>query len=174
MTADEYLYETRETTRPRELAHAVLREPAAPFFRHQAVLFRIARLIADHSVGLGDLAVAPIDVILDHEKNLIVQPDVLFVSSARTSIIRDQIWGAPDLVVEVLSPATAKHDRTEKREWYRQYGVREYWLADVYQKQVTLIDFGGSMPIVRIAHDDVVIRSSVLPDLEISAAAVFD
>jgi len=64
-------------------------------------------------------------VVLDRERALIVQPDVLFVAHDRLSIIRDQVWGAPDLVAEVLSIGTEAHDRIDKVAWYRQYGVRE-------------------------------------------------
>jgi len=173
MTADEYLYHTRETTRPRELAHSVLREPPAPFFRHQAIVFRVARLLADATIGRGQLVIAPIDVVLDYARHLVVQPDVLFVSNERASIIQDQVWGAPDLVVEVLSPGTAAHDRTEKRGWYRQYGVQEYWLVDPRERQVTIVDFTGALPTEQIVQDGGTAPSTV-PDLVIRTAEVFD
>jgi len=174
MTADEYLYETKETTRPRELAYSVVREPPAPFFRHQAIVFRIARLLADRTDGLGHIVIAPIDVVLDYDHDLVVQPDILFVSNARASIIHDQIWGAPDLVVEVLSPGTAAHDRTEKRGWYRQYGVREYWLVDPKERQVTLVDFTGAFPTERLVRGGDDAHSIVLPELLVRASDVFD
>src|SRR6185295_7657912 len=122
MTTNQYLYDTEETNRVRELAMGWVREPPAPFFSHQALVLKVARLISDHVEPrqLGRVAVAPVDVILDRDRNLIVQPDVVFISTARLSIIRDQVWGAPDLVVEVLSRSTARYDRTQKVEWYRQ------------------------------------------------------
>src|SRR5262249_25403254 len=105
MTTDDYLH-SYETSRPRELVYGVVREPAAPFFSHQQVVLKIARRLADYveSAGLGVIGVAPLDVILDADRSLIVQPDVLFVATERQAIIRNQVWGAPDLVVEVLSP----------------------------------------------------------------------
>src|SRR5471030_2408707 len=123
MTADEYLYDTPETNQPRELSYGVVREPPAPFFSHQVLVLRIARLWGDHvdARQLCRVAVAPVDVVLDRERALIVQPDVLFVSRPRLAIIRDQIWGPPDLVAEVLSPGTAHRDRHEKLQWYRKY-----------------------------------------------------
>jgi Uma2 family endonuclease len=80
-------------------------EPPAPFFSHQQLVLQVARLLQDHVEPrrLGRVAIAPLDVILDEEAALIVQPDVLFVSAERLSIIHNQVWGAPDLVVEVLS-----------------------------------------------------------------------
>ena len=119
MTADEYLYDTDETNRPRELAYRMVREPPAPFFSHQQLVLQVARIWSDHVEprGLGRLAVAPVDVVLDHDRALIVQPDVLFVSTDRLSIIRGQVGGAPDLVAEVLSHSTGHRDRGEKLEF---------------------------------------------------------
>jgi Uma2 family endonuclease len=175
MTADEYLYFTDETNKPRELTHGMVREPPAPFFSHQRLVLQIARIWSDHVEPrrLGRVAVAPVDVVLDHDRALIVQPDVLFVSTARLSIIRDQVWGAPDLVAEILSHSTKHRDRGEKLGWYRQYGVRECWLVDLYDDSVTVVDFTGSSPESRVAKGVAAIRSTVLPDLELSGFGLF-
>lgn len=175
MTADEYLYDTEETNRICELALGRVCEPPAPFFSHQTLVLRVATILSDHvnPRKLGRVAVAPVDVVLDRERALILQPDVLFVSASRLSIIRDQVWGAPDLVAEVLSHSTEHRDRGEKLGWYRQYGVRECWLIDLYSETVTVVDFTGSMPVKRVAKRVDAIRSTVLPDLESSAFDVF-
>jgi Uma2 family endonuclease len=173
MTTKEYL-SSYETNRPRELAYGIVREPPAPFFSHQQVVLKIARLLADHVErhGLGEVGVAPVDVILDAAQSLIVQPDVLFVSTERRSIIRDQVWGAPDLVVEVLSPGTAAHDRTEKLGWYRQYGVRECWIVDPAASRITVFDFTGASPTVRACDLPGAVRSVVLTDFTTPAASL--
>jgi Uma2 family endonuclease len=175
MTADEYLYETDETNRPRELAYSMVREPPAPFFSHQVLVLRIATIWRDYAEPrrLGRIAVAPVDVVLDRERALIVQPDVLFISTPRLSIVRDQVWGPPDLVAEVLSARTKRRDRGEKLGWYRQYGVRECWLIDPYAETVAVFDFAGPSPVIREAHGTTAIRSTVLPDLAASAFGVF-
>ena len=175
MTADQYLYDTKEINRVRELAMGVLHEPPAPFFAHQRAVTRIAWLLCEHVEArrLGEVAVAPVDVVLDHAKALIVQPDVIFVSAQRAAIIRDQVWGAPDLVVEVLSAGSAQYDRTEKLRWYRQYGVRECWLVDTDAAQLTRIDFTGAQADVQIASGVSSFRSVVLPELEVRALAIF-
>ena len=167
MSTVEYLA-SDETTRPRELTYGILREPPAPFFSHQTVVLRIARMLSAHveAGGLGQVAVAPVDVVLDRERDLIVQPDVLFVSAERRSIIHNQVWGAPDLVVEVLSPGTAAHDRGKKLGWYRQYGVRECWLVDPAREQITVIDFTTVRPRRQVPGRTDIIRSSVLPTLQ--------
>jgi len=174
MTTFEYL-DTDETNRPRELAYGVLREPPAPFFSHQAIVLRIAKILSDHVEPrrLGQIAIAPLDVILDVDNGLIVQPDVLFVSQERLAIIHNQVWGAPDLVVEVLSRSTAARDRAEKLGWYRQYGVRECWLVDLSNEEVAIVDLAGPGVTRRLARGTATIRSSVLPEFVIAAAAIF-
>jgi Uma2 family endonuclease len=175
MTTEEYLYDTEETNRIRELAMGVVREPPAPYFSHQQLVLKVARVLAAHVEPrqLGQLAVAPVDVILDHEKNLVVQPDVLFVSTERLSIIRNQVWGAPDLVVEMLSLGTAAYDRGEKLGWYGQYGVRECWLVDLPQGAVIVNDFTGAFPVERVYRNLGTIQSSVFPDLRLTAFGIF-
>ena len=75
----------------------------------------------------------PCDVVLSETD--VVQPDLLFVSKERSHIINeDNIRGAPDLVIEVLSPSTAQRDRTLKRTLYAFHSVPEYWQADTDAK----------------------------------------
>ncbi|MEW6228855.1 MAG: Uma2 family endonuclease, partial [Bacillota bacterium] len=67
----------------------------------------------------------------------VVQPDLLYVSRDRLSIIKEaNIWGAPDLVVEILSPSSTKWDREIKREVYARFGVRELWLVDPQARSI--------------------------------------
>jgi Uma2 family endonuclease len=171
VTTKQYLA-TYETNQPRELVHGIVREPPAPFFSHQQVVLKIARLLADYveSAKLGAIGIAPLDVILDEYRALIVQPDVLFVSAERLSIIDNQVWGAPDLVVEVLSPGTAVHDRTNKLGWYRQYGVRECWLVEPSGERLFIFDFTGAMPDTREFTRPEPVQSSVLPDFHAPAS----
>src|SRR5262245_27648731 len=168
MTTDEYLYETEETTRRRELVGSVVREPPAPYFSHQQLVLKVARELSDHveERDLGVVAVAPVDVVLDREKNLVLQPDVLFVAAKRLSIIRDQVWGPPDLVVEVHSESTRIFDRGEKLRLYRRYGVRECWLVDLSGIAVIVIDHTGATPMQRESIGPDPIVSTVLPELQ--------
>jgi|tagenome__1003787_1003787.scaffolds.fasta_scaffold20478414_1 Uma2 family endonuclease len=78
---------------------------------------------------LGKVYVAPVDVYLN-EKN-VYQPDIIFISNERKEIIHeDAIYGAPDLVIEVLSPANKKYDKGKKKDVYLQSGVKEYWIIE--------------------------------------------
>ncbi len=103
----------------------------SPTSRHQEISLNISLALQQFVVAneLGRVRYAPLDVVLsDYD---VAQPDILFVSNDRSSIITEpNIQGAPDLVVEILSPATAQYDRGYKRTLYGRHGVREYWLVD--------------------------------------------
>ena len=111
---------------------------------HQRLILDLSWILRRlEEMGLGELFIAPFDVILSRFN--VVQPDLIFVSSARAHIItEDNIRGAPDLVVEILSPSTAGYDRTTKRNLYARHGVREYWLIDPYAKTITVLTLGAN------------------------------
>ena len=90
---------------------------------------------------LGWVFHAPTEVVLaDPEGINIVQPDIIFVSGARERIItRANIQGAPDLIVEILSPSTGRLDRTTKRDLYARHGVKEYWISDPEARTVVVM-----------------------------------
>jgi Uma2 family endonuclease len=131
-----------ETNRPAELVYGVVREPPAPLYGHQKVVGQLFHLLKTHveTNNLGEVCVSPIDVVLDEAAALVVQPDVIFVAKERTSIIRNHIAGAPDIVVEVLSAGTEHRDRTIKLAWYRRYGVRECWIANPRIRVIDVVD----------------------------------
>ncbi len=125
-----------------ELIDGELIPMPSPKVIHQSLILSLAWALHPLvEMGLGELFIAPLDVILS-EFN-VVQPDIIFVSNARAHIIDDYVHGAPDLVVEILSPSTADYDRTTKRELYERYGVPEYWLVDPYAKTITILRMGA-------------------------------
>ena len=156
-------FKLQETNRPMELVYGYVREPPSPFYSHQVVVGRMFRLLAAHveQSHLGVVCVAPLDVILDQETDLIVQPDLLFVAQARLEIVKDQVWGAPDLVVEVESPTSEHRDRTLKLTWYRRYGVKEYWQVDPRDRRIDIVDCVSNTRTALAAHDRV--QSKILP-----------
>jgi Uma2 family endonuclease len=112
----------------------------APREIHQRVLMRLAIQLyqAVNDASLGHVYIAPFDVVLSDTN--VVQPDLLFVSNERAHIITDEnIQGAPDLVIEILSPTSAGRDQTFKRSLYAKYGVKEYWLVDTDASTVTVL-----------------------------------
>jgi len=104
----------------------------APVTRHQRILGRLwsalLRILVDS--GRGEVFSAPLLVEFPGTGDR-VQPDLLFVSNERRAIIGEkQVLGAPDLVVEILSPTTAHRDRGIKLDLYARHGVRQYWIVD--------------------------------------------
>ena len=114
-----------------ELLNGNLMMVPAPNRKHQKVLFRLAQKLGNFAEehGLGEVYVAPFDVVLSDTD--VVQPDLLFISRAREHTLTDEnVRGAPDLVIEILSPSTAERDLGYKHELYGRHGVLEYWIVD--------------------------------------------
>ena len=145
MTTMEYLA-TPESVLPRELAFGVLRVADSPVVPHQRIVrdLTIALTAFTRAHRLGEVLPAPMDVILDRDAHLVVQPDILFVAAARADIVSDRIHGAPDLVVEVLSPHPRIGRVHEKVEWFARYGVRECWLVDLSRRQIVVLSFADN------------------------------
>lgn len=110
----------------------------APSTQHQKLLLLVATKLNEFVIknNLGEVFTAPIDVFLDPEN--VFQPDILLVLGLRSSIVQDNgIHGAPDLVIEILSPSTSYLDTKTKLHAYEKAGVIEYFIIDPYDKEVT-------------------------------------
>src|SRR5262245_38625893 len=95
-----------ETLPPMELVYGRVREPPGPRYGHQSAVTHLTALLDGHvrRYALGAVCISPIDVVLDRDGGLVVQPDIVFIAAERMQIVRNRIWGSPDLAVEVLSP----------------------------------------------------------------------
>lgn len=105
---------------------------------HQVVVLLLAQRLEEIAAGREALVlVAPVDVTLaDHS---CVQPDVVYLASPHGALTAEGVEGAPELVVEVLSPGTARRDRGEKLRLYAETGVREYWIVDPQERQIEFL-----------------------------------
>lgn len=144
-----------------------------PYHQRVAVNLTFALLGFVRPRDLGEVLDAPCDVVLTATD--VVQPDVLFVSKDRVAIIGEtHLTAAPDLVAEVLSPATAERDRTTKAKLYARHGVKELWLADPAAKTIeVLVNRGQGFERVARYGQAETLKSVLLPDLEIPLASVF-
>ena len=147
----------------------------SPTNKHQTVagnFFAILRLFVNAN-RLGRVWIAPFDVALSEHD--VVQPDILFVSNQRAAIITEaNIQGAPDLVVEVLSPGTAGHDRGYKLDLYSRHGVREYWLVDPDAETVEVLTAGESgLTLHATYRRRQTLASPLLPGLAVDLEEVF-
>ncbi len=121
---------------PAELIGGEIVMIPSPSYYHQLTAIDIASKMKNF-VDENDLGVAlyEFDVHLDDEN--VVRPDIIYISSERENIIRDN-WaeGAPDIVVEILSPSTIVRDTLIKKDLYEKYGVKEYWIIDPNEKEI--------------------------------------
>jgi Uma2 family endonuclease len=170
LTTDEYL-RTPETVRPQELIFGALRVSDAPTPRHQSALLAFALALAPHvrARGLGRVFLAPVDVILDDRRHLIVQPDLVFISGARLPRVTDRIRTAPDMTLEVLSPNPRIGDLNERLQWFAEYGVHECWLFHQLEARLEIVTFADRAIADRHSLDETApISSRVLPEFNLS------
>jgi Uma2 family endonuclease len=167
MTTQQYLM-TDETSMPQELIFGVLRMSDAPKPRHQQLVAELFVPMALHvrQERLGTMWLSPLDVVLDDEHGLVVQPDMFFIGRDRLPFVPDRIRLAPDLMVEVLSPFTRLGtDPEERLSWFARYGVCECWLVHQLQFRTEVVRFENGRVSARQSYGfDVALRSSVLPD----------
>lgn len=123
---------------------------------------------------LGKLYSAPFDVVLDDEN--VPQPDIFFISKEREFIIDPDgpIMGAPDLIIEIISPGTARYDRGDKKDLYERFQVKEYWIADPKNASIEVYNLvEGRYKLVSYAASEGEIESQVLPGLGLKMEEVF-
>jgi Uma2 family endonuclease len=174
MTTEEYL-RTPETLAPTELVYGALRVADSPMPRHQAAVLDLGIAISAHVRDrlLGELWLAPLDVILDARRALIVQPDLFYISNERSYILSDRVRGAPDLVVEVLSPYPRIGRVDERIAWFAQYDVRECWLVHQTERRIEVLAFQGGLIAERASFDErTPLRSRVLPEFTHSPGSI--
>ncbi len=159
-----------------ELIRGEVHVTPSPTTRHQFVLRNLVFSLGPYTAEkqLGEIAFAPLDVRLG--KDTALQPDLIFVSTARADIIQENyIAGAPDLVVEILSPSTTAHDRATKLPLYAEARVPEVWFIDPQARAVEVLKLQGDKYLV----DSILARSQLLtssrfPGWELSLVELFD
>jgi len=148
-----------------ELIRGEVHVTPSPNTRHQFVQLVLSSSLFVYlgKNPIGTLFTAPLDVRLTPD--IAVQPDLIFISNARVGIILEKyIEGAPDLVVEILSPSTAAHDRATKLGLYAEAGVSEVWFIDPLAKTVEILKLEGKRYFVELILDsDDMLTSSRFP-----------
>jgi Uma2 family endonuclease len=166
-----------ETRRYELLGGEIVIVPA-PTEPHQRVVRDLGFMLWEfvRKNGLGWVCPAPLDVVLGEGENVeVVQPDVIFISQERRSLIqKEEIHGAPDLVVEVLSPGTEERDRHYKKTLYARHGIQEYWIVDPERKTAEVYTLGESgFELVSRYRGDGTLVSPLLPGLAIPLREIF-
>ena len=147
----------------------------APNTFHQRISGRIEFILRQFVIDndLGEVLYAPTDVVLSND--MVVQPDILFISKERAGIIGEQaIMGAPDLVVEIISPSSSFNDSVKKRELYQRFGVKEYWLVFPEEKAIEIMCLeNGIYRELCSAKEQGTVRSKLLQGFEVDLKGVF-
>jgi Uma2 family endonuclease len=161
-----------------EIIDGELIVPRAPRWSHQEITGRIFAALDTWSqdTGLGRAAINP-GIIFTNEDNVI--PDVVWASNVRLDLLMDEaehLTGAPELVVEVLSPGekNEQRDKQLKLKLYSQQGVQEYWIVDKNLRQVQIYRRDNAMLVlVATLQVDDTLTSPLLPDFACPLNSVF-
>lgn len=176
-TATDYTkedYATLPEGAPFELINGKLTYMASPNSTHQDISMNLSALLHFHvkKNKLGKVFAAPMDVYFD--KTNVYQPDVLFITEKRKDIIGQFIQGAPDLIVEIVSPSSQKKDELEKLAAYGQFGVQEYWLIHPEKQTVGVFLLeDGEMKRTEVFGKNDVLKSGVVEGFEVLLGEIF-
>ena len=147
----------------------------SPTPKHQSLLGNLYRAVhAFVDAGnLGRVRFAPLDVVLSNHD--VAQPDLMFVSNERAEIVTEgNVQGAPDLVVEILSPSTAEYDEGYKRALYALHEVREYWLVDPDAETVEVLVLGDEgLSLYQVFETGQTLESPLLAGLSLDLEDLF-
>ncbi len=176
LTTDDYEKLTPPDSGNYELHNGKIIFMASPLFLHQKLSSKLHYWLMDYAIknDAGIVLAAPMDVYFD--ANNVVQPDLLYISNERLSIIENnrKIKGAPDLVVEILSDSNKPKEMSFKKHLFEYFDVKEYWLINL-EKQ-TLIQYknteDGWMPRPTLTINDI-LKSIVLTGFELPLKDIF-
>jgi Uma2 family endonuclease len=148
----------------------------SPTTNHQGIALELVLLFASYLKEVNDqgyFAFAPLDVRFD-EGN-VVQPDIIYISPERKNdLVKDRIEGAPDLLIEILSPSNAIYDLRQKKDLYQKYGVKEYIIIDPVSKNADLYSLkDGEYYLHQRAEKAEMIESVLLPGLSFPLSKIF-
>ncbi len=147
----------------------------SPFRKHQEISWKIEFAIGKwvEENRRGKIYNAPFDVVLSQYD--IVQPDLLYISYERKSILTEaNVQGAPDLVIEILSSGDKKRDTVKKKAIYEKYGVKEYWIVDPDSETISVFILeGNNFQEKGIYKRNQILESPLLPGFSLVLEDVF-
>jgi len=148
---------------------------ASPAIDHQLISTTLTLLFGNYLKGKECQLILPVDTVLSYGEgsDTYVIPDLVVLCN-RNKVKKGRIFGAPDLIIEILSPSTSSRDKIEKRLKYQEAGVKEYWIVDLKNETIEVIlatadkDFNNTF----YGKGDS-IKVSIFTNLEINVADVF-
>ena len=171
-TEDDY-YNLPEDVRAELIEGQLIYNQAAPSTIHQIILGELHTVINNYiksKSGSCRVFPAPFAVQLHENKKTIVEPDISVICN-RDKITEKGCTGAPDWIIEIISPSTSRIDYGVKLFKYRTAGVREYWIVNPVKKTVTVYDFENEEKTNQYDFDET-IASCIYDDLKINIAGL--
>lgn len=156
-----------------EVFDGIVYNMASPSQIHQTILLELSTLLnayVKQKKGHCKVFPAPFDVKLSDNPLIIVQPDIMIVCD-KDKLDENRCNGAPDFIIEIVSPSNASDDYIRKLYYYKNYGVREYWIVDPKRKTVTVSYFEGD--IVSLSYPfTATIKVNIYDDLYVNFAEI--
>ncbi len=169
-------YQLLEEGAPFQLINGDLIMSPSPILLHQLIVGKLYNLISnfiDRTNSGGLVVLSPMDVRLDEEN--VFQPDLLYISAERKNeLMQERINGAPDLIIEILSPSTAYYDLRQKKDFYEEFGVKEYLIIDPIKKDAEVyILINKEFQLHQKEKQNGTITLTTLPGLQIDLQKIF-
>ena len=160
-----------------ELIHGVAYAMSAPNVSHQRILMNLSGEFYAFLKGKTcEVFAAPFDVRLFYEEDesddTVVQPDVVVICDPK-KLNEEGCRGAPDLVVEILSPSNSAIEMQRKLNLYKDAQVREYWVVDPKNKNISVYQWQNNTYLLQTHNIKDIVRSGILSGLEIPLSEVF-
>jgi Uma2 family endonuclease len=154
-------------TSPRYPAYGAAGDPAVrPAVGSDTLVRRLHTALDTYvtSRSLGRLC-AGVEIVLDQRQHIILRPDLSFIVDGRESIVRDRVWGPPDMVLDATSPLSHPGQLQERIAWFSLYGVREYWLVQLQPKNIAVLELAhGAVRRRRLFDEFTPVTSPLLPE----------
>ena len=166
-------YEALPENRRAEVFDGMVYDMSSPSQEHQTISMELSTLLNTYlksKDGSCRVFHAPFDVKLSDAPLTIVQPDLMIVCD-KDKLDGKRCNGAPDFIIEIVSPGNPCDDYIRKLYHYKNYGVREYWIVDPRRKIVTVNYFAGDMLNIQYSFDST-IKVNIFEDLYINFADI--
>ena len=168
-------YEALPEDKRVEVFDGVVYDMASPSQDHQTISMELSTILNTYiksKKGSCRVFHAPFDVKLNDNPLTIVQPDLLIICD-KDKLDGKRCNGAPDFIIEIVSPSNPADDYIRKLYYYKNAGVREYWIVDPRRKTVTVNYFEGNMLNIQYSFDSV-IKVNIYEDLLINFSEIAD
>lgn len=162
-------YEALPEEKRTEVFDGIVYDMASPSQIHQRILLKLSSVLdsyMERKKGSCVVIPSPFDVVLSEKPLILVQPDIMIVCD-KEKLDEQRCNGAPDFIIEIVSPSNPSDDYIKKAYYYKNYGVREYWIVDPERKTVTVNYFEKNKVSIQLSFESAV-KVNIYDDLYIN------